>query len=169
MSVDFFVAKCQETSNKKICGLCDNPPPSNTIAYLDETDGTKWIAVVHNENREDVTFTAIDKCIFILRENGKDAKRCDGMLTYNDVVIFVELKQKSPLGNDWVKQGEEQLRETINYFEKEIIAQSFTTKKAYIANSEHPKFKTSQARRMEQFLEDTGYVLRIENRIKLSY
>ena len=45
--------------------------------------------------------------------------------------------------------------------------QRITKKKAYIANSEKPKFRESQKRRMDEFLTDTGYVLRIENRIIL--
>jgi hypothetical protein len=167
MNVDFFVPKCQVQSNKKMFGLCDDAPPSNQPAYINETDGNKWIAVVTNEDKHYVTFTAIDKCIEILREDGKDSKRCDGVLTFDDTVIFVELKERAASGNDWVKDAERQLRTTIAHFEKEKTAEAFTKKKAYIANKEHPKFKTSQIRRMEQFAEETSYVLRIENRIKL--
>jgi hypothetical protein len=46
-------------------------------------------------------------------------------------------------------------------------ADNYTEKKAYIANSQRPKFKQTQAQRMNKFLKDTGYVLRIENRIIL--
>ena len=52
-------------------------------------------------------------------------------------------------------------------FRNEDDAEQFTNKQAYIANSEHPKFKESQMRRMDQFLTDTGYLLRVVNRIKL--
>ncbi len=89
------------------------------------------------------------------------------MLSYNDTVILVELKQRGALGPNWVKDAEQQLRVTIDHFEKTEAAESFENKKAYIANSEHPKFKESQIERMEKFAEDTGYILRIENRIIL--
>ena len=77
------------------------------------------------------------------------------------------MKQRGALGNKWVTNAEEQLRTTIRYFENEDDAEQFTNKQAYIANSEHPKFKESQMRRMDQFLTDTGYLLRVVNRIKL--
>lgn len=171
MSIDFFKATCQTHSSEKLFGLCDDPPPANNPAYIDETNGAKWIAVVVNEDNNkpkyNVDFIAIDNCITILRPDGKPAKRCDGMLTFDNTVIFVELKQRGARGNSWVEDAEKQLKSTIDYFEREDEANDFNQKKAYIANSEHPKFKESQAMRMDKFLSDTGYVLRIENRIVL--
>lgn len=167
MSISFFEPKCQTFSGRKIFGLCDDPPPATNPAYIDEQDGAKWIAVVENEDLYDVTFTAIDNCIDVKRPDGKMAKRCDGVLTYNTTAIFVELKQRSARGNAWVTDAEEQLRTSIDYFEQEEEAENFGIKQAYIANSEHPKFKESQMRRMDQFYTDTGFVLRIINRIRL--
>jgi hypothetical protein len=167
MSINFFEAKCQTISRHHIFGLCDDPSPALNAAYINETNGSIWIAVVENENRYDTTFTAIDNCIEIKRQDGKQAKRCDGVLTFNTTVTFVELKQRGAFGNAWVIDAEKQLRSTIGYFEQEDIAENYSIKKAYIANSEHPKFKESQARRMEQFFDDTGYILRVENRIIL--
>lgn len=167
MSVNFNNDKCQSISKEKLFGLCDDPPPAKNPAYLDETDRSKWIAVVVNAHNFIVTFTAIDACIDIFREDGKMAKRCDGMLTYNNKISFVELKDRSPLGNEWVKDGEKQLRATISYFEKTDQANDFLSKKAYIANKRHPEFKNSQLMRMEKFYSETGYVLRIEGQIIL--
>lgn len=167
MSVDFTDKKCQCNSKKKLFGLCDDQYPLSNPAYIDENNGSKWIAVVVNENRFHVIFTAIDKCIEIKKENGKMAKCCDGVLSYGNTIIFVELKERGALGNQWVTDAEKQLKETLAYFERENIAKTFHHKKAYISNSQHPKFKVSQTRRMNQFLEDTGYILRIENRIYL--
>jgi hypothetical protein len=167
MSIDFNVTKCQTYSSKKKFGLCDDPPPPMKPAYIDEEDGAKWIAVIDNESRYPVTFTAIDNCIEIKRKDGTMDKRCDGMLTYDSTVIFVELKERRASGSAWVKDAEKQLRTSILYFEGTDNAKEFTQKKAFIANNEHPKFKESQTRRMEQFFEDTGYILKIENRINL--
>jgi len=94
-------------------------------------------------------------------------QRCDGMLAYNSTVIFVELKERKASGTKWVIDAVNQLRASINHFESTVESDDYTIKKAYVANSEHPKFKESQARRMEQFLVETGYVLRIQNRIIL--
>ena len=167
MKVDFTEVKCQSKSRKKLFGLCDDQPPLTNPAYIDENNGSKWVAVVVNEFHFEVIFTAIDNCIVLKREDGKMAKRCDGVLSYNDTIIFVEMKEKGPLGNKWVTEAEKQLMETLVFFEKEDIAKTFHYKKAYISNSLHPKFKVSQTRRMNQFLEKTGYILRIENRIYL--
>ncbi len=167
MSINFSVVKCQYTTEKKLFGICDDPPPIYKHAYLDEENGVKWIAVVINADRQHVTFTAIDNCIEIRSINGKMAKRCDGVLTFNSTIVFVELKERDEKGTNWIKDAEEQLRSTISYFEKSEKGTNYKIKKAYISNNEHPKFRESQARRMEQFLTDTGYVLRIENRIIL--
>lgn len=167
MSINFFESKCQSHSSKKRFGLCDDPSPDKNPAYIDEVDGKKWIAVVENEYRYEVMFTAIDNCIEIKRPDGTMDKRCDGVLTYNSCVIFIELKERGALGNKWVKDGEKQIRTSIDYFKADDRSEDYLHKKAYIANSEHPKFKESQLIRMNQFLIDTGYVLRIENRIIL--
>jgi hypothetical protein len=167
MSAEFFKAACQSYSKRKRFGLCDDPAPAANPAYIDEVDGKKWIAVVVNENLYEATFTAIDNCIEIKRPDGKMAKRCDGVLTYESAIVFVELKQRDVLGSEWVKDAEKQLRATIEHFQNIDDSASHAIKKAYIANNQRPKFKDSQMRRMEQFLADTGYVLRIENRIIL--
>ena len=167
MSVDFTKKECQCKSNKKLFGLCDDQPHLSNPAYIDEINGSKWIAVVINEYKFEVVFTAIDNCIDIKKEDGRRAKRCDGVLSYGNTIIFVELKERGALGNQWVTDAEKQLKVTLAYFERENIAKTFHHKKAYISNSHHPKFKVSQTRRMNQFLEDTGYILRIEKRIYL--
>lgn len=167
MSIEFEVAQCQTYSNKKRFGLCDDPAPASNPAYIDEADGAKWIAVVENDDRYSVTFTAIDNCIEILNAAGKMDKRCEGMLTYDTTVIFVELKQRGAKGNGWVTDAELQLKNTILHFENTELSENYSKKRAYIANSEHPKFKSSQISRMENFFTDTGYILRIEARIRL--
>ncbi|MDR2275353.1 MAG: hypothetical protein LBF27_30880 [Sphingobacterium sp.] len=166
MSVNFLNEACQSFSSRKLFGLCDEPSPSTRPAYIDEANGENWIGVVENDYLYDVTFTAIDKCIDISIEGEVQPKRCDGMLTFEGSVIFVELKERHSGGN-WIKDAEKQLKSTIENFELSEIAEDFSVKKAYIANSSHPKFRSSQTLRMESFLIETGYVLRIEQRIRL--
>jgi len=59
------------------------------------------------------------------------------------------------------------LRSTIKYFEQQDESRNFSKKKAYIANSERPLFRTVQAVRMDRFFSETKYILRIENRINI--
>ncbi len=167
MSVNFHEVKCQTNSSRKTFGLCDDPPPDRNPAYIDEANGANWIAVVENESQKQITFSAIDNCIEILRPDGKMKQRCDGVLSYNSTVIFVELKDRDVHGNAWVEEAIPQLKSSIESFEDTAMADNFNKKLAYISNKQHPKFKSTQQRRMEAFYEDTNYVLRIQGRINL--
>ena len=172
MEIDFSKSQCQSVSNKKRFGLCDEQD-NKEPAYLDEQNEDKWIAVVENEELKEVHFIAIDYCIDIWRDKEKKEmdNRCDGMLWYDKAVIFVELKERVSKKNTnaWVKAGEKQLKRTIEYFEKTEQSNNFREKRAYIANKAHPIFKESQLQRMKSFKQETGYTLRIENRIKIPY
>ena len=172
MEIDFFKSQCQSVSNKKRFGLCDEQD-NKEPAYLDEQNEDKWIAVVENEELKEVHFIAIDYCIDIWRDKEKKEmdNRCDGMLWYETSIIFVELKDRVSKKdkNAWVEDGEKQLKCTIEYFEKTEQSNNFREKRAYIANKAHPIFKESQLQRMKSFKQETGYTLRIENRIKIPY
>ena len=172
MEIDFFNSQCKSVSNKKLFGLCDEQD-NEEPAYLDEQNEDKWIAVVENQELKEVHFIAIDYCIDIWRYKEKKEmdNRCDGMLWYETSIVFVELKDRVSRKNtnDWVKNGEKQLKRTIEYFEKTGQSDKFTEKRAYIANKAHPKFKESQIHRMKNFKKETGYTLRIENRIKIPH
>jgi hypothetical protein len=167
MSVNFHDVNCQTSSSRKTFGLCDDQAPARNPAYIDEANGANWIAVVENEIQQQITFTAIDNCIKILRPDGKMKQRCDGMLTYNATVIFVELKNRDAQGNAWVEDAIPQLKSTIESFEDSQMAEGFSKKLAYVSNKQHPKFKSTQQRRMDEFFNDTNYVLRVQGRINL--
>jgi hypothetical protein len=167
MSIDFNKTDCHSYSNKKIFGLCDNPHPAKDPAYINDSNEAIWIAKVINRNLKSVTFTAIDHCIDLIRADGKMSKRCDGMMTFDETVIFVELKDSNVTGNEWIKQGELQLKASIEFFEITEKARAFTTKKAYISNKARPRFRSSQQVRMDRFQVDTGYILSIGQEIKL--
>jgi len=131
MEIDFFNSQYERVTSKKIFGLCDDKE-DNKPAYLDEENGTKWIAVVENEELKEIHFIAIDNCIDIWRDEVKKEmeKRCDGMLWYDKAVIFVELKERVSKKNTnaWVKAGEKQLKRTIEYFEKTEQSNNFREK-----------------------------------------
>lgn len=166
--IDFFPEEHKQISDKKRFGICDTPPPPANKAYIDEANGQNWIAVVDNLYQDSVSFIPVDNCIEIKRPDGTMDNRCDGFLYYDATVIFVELKQRNDKGSKWIKEADNQLRVTIGHFEKVSQAKDFSIKKAYIANSDSPRFRASQAIRMDNFLTDTGYSLRIENRIQIS-
>jgi hypothetical protein len=167
MSINFFDANCQSQTNQYKFGLCDDPNKDKDPAYIDTVDCSKWIAIVENNQEIEVIFTAIDNCIEILRSDGTMDNRCDGMLTYNNHIIFVELKERN-FRNKWVGKGEEQLKNTINVFIANHDLAIYKSKKAYIANNKKPTFQSSQITRMDKFKDETGFRLIIQNTIEIS-
>ena len=168
MSINFFDTNCQSQTNQPKFGLCDDPPPSKDPAYININDSRKWIAIVENNQEIEVIFTAIDNCIEIRRSNGKMDNRCDGMLTYNNNIIFVELKERKYRNSEWIEEGENQLRKTIAVFVNHNNLAIFKSKKVYIANRKKPQFQYSHKERMQKFRNDTGFTLIIQNTIKVS-
>jgi hypothetical protein len=167
MSINFFDTNCQSQTNQYKFGLCDDPNKDKDPAYIDTVDCSKWIAIVENNQEIEVIFTAIDNCIEILRSDGTMDNRCDGMLTYNNHIIFVELKERN-FRNKWVGKGEEQLKNTINVFIANHDLAIYKSKKAYIANNKKPNFQSSQITRMDKFKDETGFRLIIQNTIEIS-
>jgi hypothetical protein len=95
------------------------------------------------------------------------AKRCDALLVYKNTVIFIELKQRTDKKGQWVQEGYDQLKSVIAHFEKTDAAQKVSVKKAYIANSKRLYAEKGRKGKMEQFALETGYALRITNRIEI--
>jgi hypothetical protein len=169
MNINFFDEKCQTQIHRRKFGICDPPSPSENPAYLDTKNPSDWIAIVENSQKIAVTFTAIDKCIEIRKVDGSGGmdKRCDGMLTYANCLIFVELKERNARNTVWVGEGEKQLKNTIRVFLENHSIADYSSKKAYIANNKKPNFQTSQTERMEKFRQETGFRLIIQNTIKI--
>lgn len=93
MSINFYEASCQEPAlTDALFGLCDDM--AGTKAYTNITDISKWIATVKNDNNKSLVFTAIDKCIIKDHEYPHQG-RCDGMLTSDVHIYFIELKNQT--------------------------------------------------------------------------
>lgn len=171
MSVIFFKETCKYSSRNSTFGICDDvgvEGDTSQPAYLDEKNGENWIATIVNSYNESISFYAVDNCVtFPLREDGMPSKRCDGLLTCNDTIAFLELKSRDENGAKWVKDAEEQLRSAIYYFEKELICANFNNKRAYAVNNMRPQSRTGQAERMERFYDETGYLFFIKARVDI--
>jgi len=148
MSVDFSKPECRRITSAPVFGLCDDD--DKLPAYLDSVNSAIWIATVINVSQKDVTFTAIDNCIEIFRENGDLESRCDVMLTSDICLYLVELKNKV---SDWRSEGIDQLEATITTLKNADSAFyfSFRKRKAYVANRRHPHFVKAQTDVMERF------------------
>lgn len=167
MPINFFEAKCSETTNAALFGLCDDPPPDKNPAYVDYDGVNKagWIAEVDNKGGIDVTFTAIDNCIEILRADGTEESRCEGYLTYPDTIIFVELKDRESRG--WVAKGRDQLLKTIELFESNHGADLYVHRRAHIANRQRPAFMVSYQQVINDFKIANGFTLGIQSKIEI--
>ena len=108
MKVNFFKKDCQTITNERKFGLFD--AEDNMPAKIKLTEEKTWNATVFNDEKKTILVTAIDNCIEILRENGETENRCDMMLSYEDNLLFIELKNKR---DSWQAEGLAQVEATI--------------------------------------------------------
>lgn len=165
MPIDFFEKNCKSTSNNKEFGLCDDPPPANNPAYIDEVNKANWIGIVKNDKEKKVDFIAIDNCIVVKRPDGNDESRCDGLLSFENNLIFVELKSRE--GGQWFKKGREQLTITVNTFKANNDISTYDKIRANVCNSLRPTSHSGHAANIQQFLDDTGLILTGDRTIEI--
>ena len=156
---------CKSTVQSSTFGLCDDPPPSSLPDYIDTTSPMKWIASVNNPNLKPVTFKAIDNCVEILRPDGLQESRCDGLLIIGSNLIFVELKDRASSG--WLGKGRSQLTITITKFKQEHDVSQFEKVEAYVCNKQKPLAVTNISTEAQKFKNDTGILLKVDRNISI--
>lgn len=155
--MDFFKSECQSGPfNQVKFGLCDDE--STTRAYVDTTTPSKWVATVENPSRRDVTFTAIDKCV-ILDGDAPGQGRCDAMLTTDDLLYLIELKDQN---SKWQPHAIEQLESTILFLHAHHDLTQFRTKKAFACNKRHKPFATVDNELMLRFRRNYGFRIDVQ-------
>lgn len=165
MSIDFFVNTCKSTSNKAEFGLCDDPPPATNPAYIDEVDDSKWISIVKNSKIKEIEFIAIDACIDIRKSDGSLESRCDGLLSFDNSLIFVELKSRE--GGQWLKKGREQITITVNNFKLNYNINQYDNVFGSVCNSLKPQSHSGHAANIQQFYDETGLILKSDRNIEI--
>lgn len=156
----------RSVSNKELFGLCDDTPPARNPAYIDETDKSKWIGIVDNPNSKPIGFYGIDHCLVLKTGKEEETQQvCDGLLHYDDELIFVELKDRQYRG--WVKTGCEQLAATVEHISRTSSFKNFCSVKAYICNRQRPFFSTNYNCHIQDFKNRTGLELKIMRKIAL--
>jgi hypothetical protein len=108
MPIDFFNPQCQSNTTDVKFGICDDD--NELPAYIDAANLNSWIASVINDDSKEIIFTAIDKCIDFPLIDGEMQSRCDVMMTCDNCLYLIELKNKR---SDWQSSGIEQLEATI--------------------------------------------------------
>jgi hypothetical protein len=157
MAIDFFQMQCQTKTDEKVFGIHDTPPATLTFDNSDE-----WHVWVDNSKSKEITHIAIDDCLNIPRTEGE---RCESMLTYDDVLTFVELKDRD--GGRWAGKARDQLKNTIILFKRDADTTLYTRLYGHIANKQRPHFKAGGKNFSQQFEDETGFILRVSDVIKI--
>lgn len=188
MPINFFDENAKTSSSKIRFGLCDDTPPSGKPAYIDEENPDKWIGIINNSTRKQTYFYPIDNCILLYRRKiAKDKNviirkihtfiiklfdikekesSCDGMLRYDNDLIFIELKSRESR-HQWLAKGKKQLTITIRKFQKNHDSKAFTKIEAYICNSLRPMASKNYAIEIQKFKDDTGLILNVQQNINI--
>ena len=171
MPIDFFQESCKTESNNNKFGLCDDPSQSEEPAYIEEREQSSeqsnvWIAIVKNPEQRNCKFYAIDHCVEILKSDGKEEKRCDGLLSYANNLIFIELK--SGTNRKRLTKGHKQLTTTVQRFKSENDITQYNDVKAFVCNNLRPFANKGQASTIQKFKDDTGLILKTEQTINLN-
>ncbi len=163
MPINFFQNCCKTESNKIEFGLCDDIV--NSPAYIDEIDKSKWIGIVKNPDEKDVDFFAIDNCVVIIRADGTDESKCEGVLKEGSNLIFVELKERGSSG--WFKKGREQITVIIQIFKQNYNISDYNSVRAFVCNNLKPNSHSGRAANIQRFYDDTGFILKDQQEITI--
>jgi len=157
MAINFFLEKCQSKSSEKIFGIIDIPP-----ATLSFEDSESWNVWIDNIKGKEITHTAIDDCLDIPFGEGE---RCESMITYDDVIIFIELKDRN--SGRWAGKARDQLINTIALFKRNIEQIPYQRLYGHISNKQRPYFKSGGKTFLQKFEDETGFILKVSDVIKI--
>lgn len=162
MSLDFFQSDCAESSrtNEHI-GLCDDDDDSKAYSSIDNNHN--WIATIHNSRNKAIVFTPIDNCIEVIHsETNNKESTCDGMLTFEQTLYLVELKNQR---GQWKSKAVQQLENTIKIILDNHDLSEYKYKKAFACNKKHPRFATFENERNKRFFKEYGFRIDIQAKI----
>lgn len=157
MAINFFEANCQSQTSEAVFGIYDTPPA--TLSFENSDDWHVW---VDNSDEKEITHTAVDQCLNIPHAEGE---RCESMITYDDVLMFIELKDRD--GGRWAGKSRDQLINTINLFKRDGDITPYSRLYGHIANKQRPNFKAGNKTFYQKFEDDTGFILRVSDVIKI--
>lgn len=152
---------CRYVSRKLRIGICDDPDPAKNPAYLAEFDETQWIGIIENPRTKNIGFYAIDHYLRFK----KNQRQCDGLLHYENKLIFVELKDRQATG--WLGDGCKQLIATIMYFKENSSLKNFNVVTACICNKQRLFFHSNYSASVQEFKDITGVKLQVQQVINI--
>ncbi|MBK8701662.1 MAG: hypothetical protein IPN29_19745 [Saprospiraceae bacterium] len=157
MAIDFFQPQCKHQTNETIFGIYDAPP--STLSFSNPNEWNLWI---DNAGAKVVTHIAIDGCLNIPQSEGE---RCESLLTYDDVIVFLELKDSD--GGRWAGKARNQLINTIALFKRDADVTIYKRQYGHIANKQRPHFKAGGKNFSQVFEDKTGFIQRVSEVLKI--
>jgi hypothetical protein len=177
MPIDFFTAPCAKvdgnckkpgivcktTTNVELFGLSDSNSDRREPAFLDIGHVDIWDILVHNRNRKDITFKAVDFCVDIYRVGNELIKRCEGFLYYDNKIQFVELKNRKK--GRWLSDAREKFEETISRFMVAYPDQGFEILDPLVSNQLFPRVHQNEMVQKRMLKDSIGLQFRVETEI----
>lgn len=155
MAIDFFKATCQCNISNTEFGIVDLEP-----AVISFEDSDNWNVTICNPSEKEIIHTAIDNCLDIPFEEGE---RCDSMLTFDNTLIFIEIKERNY--GRWAGEAKNQLINTIAIFKRDCEINNYKRFFGQIANKKKPYFRSGLNNFSQSFEDETGFILRVSSKI----
>lgn len=155
MPVDFFSAHHTQ-SNQDEFGLCDDPAPAKNPSYISQNNTDQWIGIVKNPTNLSADFYGLDHSLKIplpIPNAHHIESLCDGMLHYENNLLFVELKERESSG--WVGKATDQLINSIRLFSENHNINDFENVSGRICNSLKPRLNINIVHSLEKFRQET--------------
>lgn len=148
--------ECKSNCSDTLFGICDDDDSNPAYLNADLVEKNKWIATVTNTQNADIVFWAIDNCVDCIDAQGNELMRCDGVLYYQDIYHFVELKSRKK--GKWMSKGFKQLRATIKLFIESSNNGQVDNKKiiAQLSNSLRPSTNVVNQEQLALFRDEVG-------------
>ena len=164
--MNFFDEACKTSTVKEYFGLYDEPDPAKKPAFIIEEDEGTWIASVNNPNRRQAHFYAIDHCLDLKRDNGEEARKCDGVLQTDIELVFIELKSRGT--RKWFTGAVQQLIETIDRYRRDHNIPADRIIAAQACNKLRPKASGQRSTFLAELRREHAIAIRDQAEVNLT-
>jgi len=128
---------CKTVTTERRFGIIDDISDDQLPAFLQLFKDDEWDLTVEKASDEvnEVLFKAIDKCMVFPPPAGSKIKNkiCEGMLVFNDYLIFIEIKYRTSSG--YKVDSVEKFERTIQVFKASHGLEKYNNRIAVVCNS----------------------------------
>ena len=158
---------CETVVSSQVFGISDieTSPKTPCIVDTDVNNKDTWHIMISNPNNKATTVNGIDSCINILRESGEQDNICDACIRYDQTIIFIEIKNKN---RNWLEQAAHQISNTIKHFNEYNALNSYTIRKAYIANKHKPVSHLNHRAVLDKMFYEHKFLLKISTKLDIT-